>query len=193
MGVKCMQKSKAIMICIILIAIVLMFVIKINTDNKPVSYGKAIDTVYNHDLEGMSLEIFKTSDLRGSEIETIWIGTGTKVNDFRTSEDEDVLILTNELISNIQDMRIVDEGRTEMLDANSESYYLLQANYDYPDLFEGDIHSLFLFVDDQMDYIYIPKEYCTLEDFFVKYSGAVAMIKIEYNDDVTELLNKILK
>lgn len=188
-----MKKKRVLEIAIALSIFVLgLTYIYINKAYKtPVTYINTIDKVYNSNIGGMAVCIFKTYNLYSRDAELIFAATGNKDNNFSADSKEGVKLWeAKQLFLNIKDLKVVKEGLPQMLQSEETVNYIIQTNQEFyvKDVSKG-VYYLELYVNSENYHIYLPKNYYEPNELL---NLTTKYVEYEPNEITKKLINDII-
>ena len=157
----------------------------------PVTYIDVIDEVYNSNINGMSILIFKTDNLSGRDAELIFSASGNKDNNFSANSKDGIkLSEAKQLFLNIKSLKVVKEGLPEMLQSEKTVNYIIQTNQEFygKDVSKG-VYSLSLYINSENYHIYLPKNYYEADKLL---NLTTQYVEYEPNETIKNLINDII-
>ncbi|ERI92742.1 hypothetical protein HMPREF1982_02149 [Clostridiales bacterium oral taxon 876 str. F0540] len=187
-----MKKKHALKIVIALLIIILgLIYINVNREYKPaLTYIDAIEKVYNSNIHGMSIGVFKTEDLYDENVEIIYTATGDKYNNFSENSKEGVKIWeVKQLFLNIKSLKVVKEGLPKIPKSQDMVNYIIESNQDFSgkDTDKG-IYHLTVYVNSKNYHIYIPHYYESNNSL----NQVAEYVEYEPNEITKKLVNDII-
>jgi hypothetical protein len=185
------KKKQLLGILLVLLAVLLSYIYINKIHRKPLTYINAIDKVYSSNINGMVFNIFRTNNLYGRKAEILFVGGGTKENDFSAYSKEGVKLWeTKQLFSSIKNLKTLRVELPEKFEPQQNGYYMIQTNQDFygKDDNQG-IWQLALYVNPKNYHIYIPKDYyepSKLQEITTEY------IEYESNEITKKLITDII-
>jgi hypothetical protein len=161
------------------------------TYNKPLTYINAIDRVYNSNIKGMAVLLFKTDNLYGRNAEIILSAAGNKDDNFSANSKEGVKLWeAKQLFLNIKSLKVVKKGLPEILQPQETVNYIIQTNQDFygKDAIKG-IYYLSLYVNSKNYHIYIPQNYYEPNKLL---NLTTEYVEYEPNEITKKLVNDII-
>jgi hypothetical protein len=182
-------------LCVLVVVLIgwLVYSNKIVVQRNPMSYLEAIDKVFSSNISDMSVVVYKTTNLQGSDSDIYKVAAiGNKADNFSANTKEGVkLWSTKQLFLSLKDLNM-HTGTPGMFEAKVNDYYIIHINQvnETGKANQTGISELYLFVDPKTNHIYIPENYY---DSNKLRTVGTPYIKFEPNEITKKLINDVLE